>query len=95
MFNFQTEQTIDTANAGSLCSTLYTQHFIPTFHWVGWNIFERKVILFLFFQQRVNPVTMLEPLKPKPVASSVETVRLSSFIMSLFEQKREWSLYIY
>lgn len=49
MFNLQTEKTIDTANAGSFCTSFYTQHFIPAFHWVGWNISEGQInYLFIF-----------------------------------------------
>lgn len=52
MFNLQAEKTIDTANAGSFCTGFYTQHFIPTFHWVGWNISEGQVnSLFIFLAE--------------------------------------------
>lgn len=92
MFNLQTEKSLDTAKAGSFLTSFYTLHFIPTFHWVGWNISEGQVnFVFLFSQQRVNLVTLLEPVKPNPVASSVETVRFLSYRMQLFNWTKEWS----
>lgn len=64
---------------------------------LGETFLKDRLILFLFSQQRANPVTILESLKPNPVESSVETVRFLFCIMRLFiwTKKRVISLHLF